>query len=157
VGHQIDPGVRVTLFPSIDATQGIFFGWGGDCAGFAANESCEVVMSRNKSVTIVYASLPVPTAEFPTLTIRTDIGAGTGCVSANGPSGSSGCLASGDARFPRGAVVNLATAADQGFVFGGTFFGDCTFLDGDTIVMDHSCQVLVPFDAPTAPPPRPAR
>src|SRR5204862_3807232 len=96
---ELDPGLRVQITPSIDATQGVFFGWGGDCSSFAADQSCEVVMSRNKSATIIYAALPVPADSFATLTLVTDEGTGSGCVSANGPTGSSGCLSSGVAVF----------------------------------------------------------
>jgi hypothetical protein len=149
---ELDPGLRVTLFPSIGATQGVFFGWGGDCAGFTANQSCEVVMSRNKSATIVYAAVLVPEGDFPRLGIQTDSGSGTGCLSANGPNSSSGCLNEGNAAFPRGASVDLVVVADPGSGFVG-FSGDCTFTGGSTIVMDHSCTVFAQFDALTMPPP----
>jgi len=67
------------LFPSIDATTGVFFGWGGD---------------------------------------------GTGCVSANDPTGTSGCLPSSTSVFPRGATVDLVPF-DLPFV-PGTVGTDCT-------------------------------
>jgi hypothetical protein len=140
---ELDPGLRVRLFPSIDATQGVFFGWGGDCAGFTADQACEVVMTRNKSATIVYSSLPVPADSFATLTIATT---GLGCVSANGPTGSSGCLDTGTAVFPAGATVDLAIAPAGGFIdFSGT---TCPFADADTIVMTQSCTVVGNFTSP---------
>ena len=63
--------------------------------------------SRNHSATAIFASLPMPENDYPTLSITTSGGHGTGCVSANGPTGTSGCLPTSTSVFPRGATVDL--------------------------------------------------
>jgi hypothetical protein len=138
-----DAGSQVSLEAQPDRGYK-FFGWAGACSG---SNTCDLVMTSNRSVQATFSPVPPPPPQRYSLTVH-DYGKGTVTSSPSGINCGSVC----SAIFLQGVDVTLTAVAAPGYDFSG-WGGACSGSGACVVKMNDTQSVKVTFTPAAAPVP----